>query len=108
MHGWGVGMAGGVRGRGRAWWWEGVHGEGDMVGSMHGRGVCMAGGVHGGGRGCMVRETWYEACMEGGVHGRGHAWWWERVHGEGDMVGGVHGRGCVWQGACMVVGEGAW
>ena len=49
---------GGVCGRGHAWWWEGVHGEGDMVGGVHGRRVCMAEGMHGGGRGCMVRETW--------------------------------------------------
>ena len=32
-----------MHGRGHAWWREGVHGEGDMVGDMHGRGCVWKG-----------------------------------------------------------------
>ena len=35
-------MEGGVCGKERAWWWEGVHGERYMAGGVHGRGVCVA------------------------------------------------------------------
>ena len=61
-------MAGGVHGRGHAWWgcaWQGA---------------CVAGGMHGGGvhgRG---------ACLAGGVHGRGHVW-------QGVFVAGAHAAG---------------
>ena len=91
MHGRGACVAGGVHGRGHAWWgacvagcvwwgtmhvgWGGMHGGGHVW-----QGACVAGGMRGGG--C----AWWGTCMVGG-----HAWWGACV------VGGMHGRGCVWQ-----------
>ena len=94
VHKRGTCVAGGVHGRGHAWWGA------CMVGGMHGRGTCMAGGC-----------AWQRAHVA-----RGHAWW--GVYGGGHawrgvcMAEGMCGRGAcmaggVWWEAC-VAGPHAW
>ena len=90
-------MAGGMHGRGCAWWgcaWQGVYMVGVcmaecmccrgacMAGGMCGRGACIAGGMHGRG-----------VCMAGGqAWQRGHAWQGCVCGKRACMTGDTHGR----------------